>query len=205
MENATNCVPRHQKTPLREVRPGILLELGQQRSDRTVRHSSEASPSLALPVLAAEEEEGGGRGTRSRTGTCSWPGLRSWRSGSWLRRACPQLHPPRPARRGGTGRKGGRRSFSALPLYVVHAHTVRMWKFVISSRPRSGSFLFSVRVSLEDSRISLRWLILPALFAHGTWFFSTSPSFLVVLVLRDVKVDLESEVFPYSSACLGRQ
>ena len=43
---------RGQKTPPPGVRPGSLCDPGPQRSDRTVRRSSEEVPLLAVPVLA---------------------------------------------------------------------------------------------------------------------------------------------------------
>ena len=57
VEQEQHEAPRRQKTPPPGVRPGVLAEPGPQRSDRTVRHSSGASPSLALPVLAATASE----------------------------------------------------------------------------------------------------------------------------------------------------
>ena len=50
---------------------------------------------------------------------CGWPALRSWRSSSWLKGAGPQMHPPRPARRGGT--RGRRRRKRRKLLFHVSA------------------------------------------------------------------------------------
>ena len=58
VEHATHSGLRPQKTPPPGERPGLLLEPGPQRSDRTVRRSSgDNLPTLALPVLAGSAGE----------------------------------------------------------------------------------------------------------------------------------------------------
>ena len=58
VELATHFGLRAQKTPPPGERPGLLLEPGPQRSDRTVRRSSgDNLPTLALPVLAGSAGE----------------------------------------------------------------------------------------------------------------------------------------------------
>ena len=51
--HATHYGPRAQETPPPGARPGILVEPGPQRSDRSRRHfSGDCLPTLGLPVLA---------------------------------------------------------------------------------------------------------------------------------------------------------
>ena len=58
VEHATHTGLRAQKTPPPGERPGLPLEPGPQRSDRTVRRSSgDSLPTLALPVLAGSAGE----------------------------------------------------------------------------------------------------------------------------------------------------
>ena len=52
VECVTHFGPRSPMTPPPEARPGLPPEPRPQRSDRTVRHSSGASPSLSPPQLA---------------------------------------------------------------------------------------------------------------------------------------------------------
>ena len=58
VEHVQHEAPRRQEPPLAGLRPGILTERGPQRSDRSLRHSSEdALPTLSLPILAGVSGE----------------------------------------------------------------------------------------------------------------------------------------------------
>ena len=58
VEFVTHDALRGQKTPPPGERPGLPLEPGSQRSDRTVRRSSgDSLPTLALPSLAGSAGE----------------------------------------------------------------------------------------------------------------------------------------------------
>ena len=96
-----------------------LLQGGDGIDGRTIRY---LKVNLARQKKEEEKErrrrrEKAKKERRARSGRCGWPGLRRWRSSSWMKGAGPQMHPPRPARRG--GRKTGRRRRREFLLHVL--------------------------------------------------------------------------------------